>query len=738
MLGGKGSRFALAVTIIGVILTISMPTTAQGQEALEGLNLPTLLTADEVVYDEGLGIVTARGNVEISQEDRVLIADVVNYNFQSGVVTASGNVNLLEPSGEVVFAEYVELSDDLREGFIRDIRVLLTDQSRIAAASGERREGRYVIFRKGVFSPCKLCRDDPQRAPLWQLKANEIVHDQEDKTIQYRDAWLEMFGVPVVYTPYLEHPDPTVKRKSGFLAPSFGASGNLGAVVEVPYFWAIDDHSDATFNPLITTKQSVVLAGQYRQFFETGKVKFEGSATIAKRETRNNENKKDQFRGHIDSQGKFDLDPTWRTGFDVRLATDDTYLRLYNFSASSTLANGAYIEGFRGRNYAAASASFFQGLREGDDNDLSPIVAPLLSYSFESEPGIVGGKYNLDTSLMVLSRLQGRQSRRLSITGGYELPYTSPAGDVYTLVTQLQADGYFTRNVDPGSADVNPSPSDDSNTTGRLFPQMALKWQYPFVQPHETWNQIVEPIAQLVLAPTGSNPNAIPNEDSLGIEFDDTNLFNLNRFAGFDRVDSGSRIDYGLNWQAEGRGLGNVNAFIGQSYRFSNPDDDLFDSGSGLDSRLSDIVGRVSANPIPELALLYRFRFSKDDLESRRSEVDASIGPKALNAQISYIFVKSEEEAIGFEDREEIFLRFNSRLTNNWSAFVTHRRDIFESQTLSTSIGLTYEDECFEIRTVAARTEFRDAEITPEDSIFFTINFKHLGGFSTPEFVTGG
>ena len=144
--------------------------------------VPILFSADEVTHDGALGIVTARGNVEINQGGRTVMADTVNYNQRTGVVTASGNVRLLELDGTVYFAEFVELSDDLREGFIRDIGVLLTDKTRIAAASGTRRDGRVTVFRKAVFSPCELCREDPSKPPLWQLKADEVIHDQEERS----------------------------------------------------------------------------------------------------------------------------------------------------------------------------------------------------------------------------------------------------------------------------------------------------------------------------------------------------------------------------------------------------------------------------------------------------------------------------------------------------------------------------------------------------------------------------
>ncbi|MEO3429654.1 LPS assembly protein LptD [Pelagibius sp. CAU 1746] len=696
-------------------------------EALE--NTPALITADELTYDEENGLVIARGNVEISQSDRVLLADEVTYDINQDIVTAEGNITLVEPSGDTVFADFVELTGDLREGFIRDIRILMADKTRIAAASGTRTGGNRTEFSKGVFSPCELCRDDPTRAPLWQIKAAEVIHDQEAKDVIYYDAWLEFFGIPVLYTPYLEHPDPTVDRRSGFLAPTVGSSDFLGYALEVPYFWVLDDDKDLTVAPILSTEQGVNLTGEYRQLFTDGELRAAGSATIADREESGGNVAKDRFRGHIDAEGQFELDQTWRWGFEAKRSSDDTYLRAYDFDSSRTLTSTAYLEGLKGRNYAAVRGFAYQGQRSSDRNNELPIVAPLAEYDFVSEPnlfGLPGGYITADTSLMALTRIEGRDSRRLSFVGGYHLPYTSPLGDIYEVTAQVQADGYWTHGVVPGSSSVNPSNAPGGETTGRVFPQFAVKWRYPWVRQDGSFRQVVEPIVQAVLAPNGSNPSEIPNEDSQDFEFDDTNLFKLNRFAGHDRVDSGTRFDYGIKWTGAFGESGSAGAFIGQSYRL-NENRDVFAEGSGLEDKFSDIVGRVQVKPLKDLDLLYRFRLDKDDLNAQRSELDANIGPPALNLDLSYFFINKDGGTDEFGDREEIRFGISSRISENWTVGFSHRRDLISDQSLRSAISLAYQDECFLIEGVAQRSNYRDRDIEDDDSIFVRVVFRHLG-----------
>jgi LPS-assembly protein len=698
---------------------------------------PVLLQADEVRFDEALNIVTAIGNVELAQGERVVKADTISYNINTGLVSASGNVALLEPTGDTVFAEYVELTDEMAEGFIDEIRVLMSDGvTRVAADSGLRTGDNRTEFRRGVFSPCELCVEDPSRAPLWQIKSARVVHDQQEKTVTYNDAWLEFFGVPVLYTPYFEHPDPTVDRKSGVLAPTIGSSSALGPTLQVPYFWVIDPQSDLTVAPLITGKEGVVLTGQYRRRFEDGFVNIAGSGTIGDR-TKNEDGvpveETNVFRGHIDATARFDIDDNWRWGAEVERVTDKDYLRFYDFDSPRSLTVNPYAEGFFGRNYAAINAYSFQGLRANDNNDLTPIVLPLAEYHFISEPGALGDTFFFNTNAMILTRQQGRESNRISVKGGWKLPFIGPLGDVYTLTANLQADGYRTDDVDPNNNLVDSPNGGDSEFAGRIFPQLALDWRYPFVQSMGKIQQTLEPTVQLIAAANGKNPGKIPNEDSQDLEFDDTNLFRLNRFTGYDRVDSGSRVAYGLNWSARHADGGMVTAFLGQSYR---PSDNagLFSPTSGLDENFSDFVGKLEVAYDDLFHGLYRFRFDKDDLQSQRSDLQARLSVGPVDVNLGYVFTVGDRTSLqsgGFGDREEITGRIRTKLGRYWSAFASHRRDLIADDSLSTRAGVVYQDECFLIEAAGERKFYRSATRDSEDIVYVRVIFKHLGEFAT-------
>ena len=684
-----------------------------------------LLKSDEMTFDESLGLVVARGNVEISQGARVLMADTVTYNQKTDIMTASGNVSMLEPTGDVLFSDYAEFTDDLKTGTINSIRMLMTDNSRLAANGGRRLGGVTTEMTKAVYSPCELCSQDPSRAPLWQIKAVRVTHDAVAKSVEYRDATLEMFGLPVLYLPYFSHPDPTVKRQSGFLFPSYGSSSDLGTFIRVPYYWAISDDKDLTFSPTYTTSQGMVWAGEYRQRLVNGEFQFSGSYTEPTDPPVGADT-----RGHIRGRGRFDIDDTWRTGFNLDRATDDTYLRRYGFGSNNkTLISNAFVEGFSGRSYANLQAMTFQGLRVTDDPGKTPLILPMADYNFRGTPDNSGARWNFDASVLSLTRDEGTSSARLSTKTSWNLPYVASTGEIYGVTASLQADAYNVSDVtDPTYG------RQDDGYTGRVFPQLKLDYRYPFSKQSGSVTQLLEPIAGMVISPRGGNPAKLPNEDSQDIEFDDTNLFADSRFTGVDRVEGGQRLLYGLRGGLYGEGGGSTTAFVGQSYRLN--DDSEFAPGTGLSDQLSDVVGRLTISPTNTLDIMYRFRANAEDMTSRRNEVKLGIGNASkLRLDLSYFFIDADPSNTQFGDREEVYASLQGGITKHWSAFAFTRNDLADDGGfLGVGAGLRYIDECLIFQTSMTRRFTYDRDVVPSTTLLFQFVFKNLGDFQTSAF----
>ena len=680
----------------------------------DGADISVHLSADEMNFDQEKGLVTAIGNIEIIHEGRRLLADRIIYDQKTGVVSAFGNVQLLEPGGEKIFGEQMQISGDLKDAVIKGIGIILTDRARIAASGARLSGGVTTEMRQGVYSPCNLCKDDPDRPPLWQIKAVKIIHDKNSRTIEYRDAWLEIMGFPVAYTPYLSHPDPTVKRESGLLVPSFGNSSDLGFIAQLPYFYNISPTSDATITALITGQEGSGAIGEYRRRFLNGTL--EATASLVGGDS------EEDVRGHIDAEGRFDIDDTWRWGFDLNRATDDTYLRRYGFSSPASLNTRIFAEGFRDRNYFSANGYAFQGLRSTDDSDLEPLVLPLVDFNHLSAPDRFGGQTVLDVSFLAIARDGGTDTRRLSIRPGWQLPFKGPLGDVYMLSLSLNTDLY---QVDHLARTQKP---EFSGVSGRIVPQIMLDWRFPFVRNEGSVSQVIEPIAAAFYSPYGGNSNKIPNEDSTELEFDDTNLFSANKFSGLDRVEGGPRISYGLKWGLYGKGGGSTNLFVGQSWRPRS--DDTFAANSGLEENFSDLVGRVHITPGPYLNLIYRTRLAADNFTPKRNEVSFDAGVPAFRVNANYVFIEQQADS-EFSGREEINLSLQSQLNKYWRTSFSGIRDLATDELRTLGASLVYENECVIFTTKASRSFFQDRDLTPTDQVTVNIVFKTLGEIRT-------
>jgi LPS-assembly protein len=731
----RADRFAIGRWLLRVLpaaVALAVPVWGAAAQQGETENAGTapqsqaVISADEISYDEAQQLVVASGNVEIAHGERILLAETVRYDQRNDSVAATGNVVVLEPSGEVMFADYVELSDQLRNGVIEDIRILLADDSRFAANGARRIDGRRTIMKRAVFSPCRVCEDEPTRAPVWQLKAGTIVYDQESRNIQYTNAWLELLGIPVAYTPYLTHPDPTVERRSGLLTPELGASTVFGGFARVPLYLVINDSTDVTIEPIFTVREGAILAFEYRQHFNNGAMEFSGSATEADRETGDPANPiiPDDQRGHLFATGRFDLNDNWRWGFDYRRASDATYLNRYDFfgTPGNTLESNLYVEGYHGRTYTAGNFYGYQDLGLADVID-EPLVAPILDHNYMSEADSIGGRWAFDANIRNHIRSDATDSRRLSLKAGYMVPFVAGFGLITKLSASVAADGYhYDQRLVDGQIENNV-------TVGRVIPRLAAEWRIPFVRGTEGIRQLIEPMAAVIIAPNNGNPREILPEDSVVFELDDTNLFSEDQVPGIDRADLGQRAVYGLNAGLYGERGGRLTTFIGQSYRVSS--DGNKDLTTDLRGGQSDYVGRLEVVPNKYLDLLYRFRLSEQDFDLHRSELGVTAGPPAFRLSGNYIYIPSEVSSGVFPDREELTATFDTELTDFWSVGLETRQDLTPAGgPLEHVARITYEDECFQLELGYRRKFTSSLEIEPSTTIWLQLAFKSLGNVS--------
>jgi LPS-assembly protein len=751
-----------------LLVDASIPAAAQlnsGSSSQADQNAPIVFRADEVEYDEQLALTVARGHVEISQSGRVLLADTVSYNQRTDTVTASGNVSFSQPTGEIVFADFMELRDSMSEGFAKNVRMLLADRSRLAANTARRTNGNRTELRRGVYSPCDLCKNDPSAPPAWQLKAREIDHDKELQLIEFRDATMEIDGWPVFYSPYISAPDPSVKRASGFLMPSIGGSNTLGANVTIPYYWVLGPDKDLTLTPRFMTQAGVLLTADYRERFGNGILDALASVNHSNVGFgSSSSNVGEQWRGQINEHSVFDLDETYRTGLDVQRVSDQTFLTRFGFGNPllNAMTSRGYLEGFEERASTDINTYAFQPLLPGIGDSTQPIVLPVANRNWQSQPDALGGRWNLNGNLLDIVREVGTQTRRLSLGSEWNRTFHDGIGGQYNFSAGLRGDGYWINNLSPVSNPDLPSaffsvdkqaaaaPTATNFLTGRAFPQVGLVWRYPLVHRGEVMTELIEPIAGGFAGPSSGNRRNIPDEDSLSFNFSDTDLFRRDRLAGYDILDTGQRVDYGTKLGLYDNDGGSYRLLIGQSYR-AQPN--LFlPPGSGAENRLSDVVGRVVLSPVSYLDLIYRFRFDTSPLADRVQQVGLNAGPQSLRVSGSFIYLPPQLQGevvtnpatgqnVLYGKREQLNFNVTAKLTRYWSLQGSQTVNLNNSTTfvngvatpssagasLYASLSAIYQDECMAFIGSVTQSGIRNGDVTPGVSVLFSVVFKNLG-----------
>ncbi len=698
---------------------------------------PLLLQADELIYDNNNNRVTALGNVEIYYNDYTLLADKVIYDQGLNRLSAEGNVRIKEPSGAIINAERITLTDDFREGFIQSLKIVSDDDSRIAAARAIRVDGNTTIFERGVFTPCKPCERHPDKAPLWSVKAAKIVHDQGEKQIYYENATFDILGMPVVWLPYFTHADPTVKRRSGFLIPGYGQSEDLGHTVTIPYYLTIAPNMDLLFDPMYSEKQGVLYKGEWRHRLANGAYNLKFAAIDQHAGSEIDPNHVGS-RGSLQSTGRFTFGSWWTAGWHATLESDDTFRRFYKLDniLKTDRISTAYIEGISDRNYLGAFAYHFGGLIADDISNSEAIVHPLIDYNYIFSDPVVGGELSFDANLISQTRQDGADNNHVITRINWRKQFIDQAGQVFTPFAHLRGDVYQVSNV-PNL--TNPFTSDDEFIS-RGMATAGLQYQYPFVTRTANASHVVEPIAQIIARPDSTIQDDIPNEDAQSLVFDDTLLFDIDKFSGYDRIETGVRTNVGVQYTIQQNSGGSMRAIFGQSYHLAG--DNEFFQRTGLESDRSDFVAGLYIEPNEHILLISQSRFDDQTFELQREDLYALARYGPFSGSLTYAFIRDSLAGSNTVplNEQEIVARADLQLTERWSLSGGIRYDFEESSRMQDYVGLKYADECFTLSVRYSENFFQDRDLDPERGVFVRFELKHLGGFefktdSIDEFV---
>ncbi|MEM7620360.1 MAG: LPS-assembly protein LptD [Pseudomonadota bacterium] len=691
---------------------------------------PLLLQADTVTYDNKNNVVRAKGNVEIYYNGHALFADNVVYDRNANTLEVQGNVRLKEPSGAIISADQLQLTDDLREGFIRSIQIITADQARFAAESATQINESTTVLKKARFTPCKPC-EDQKRSPLWEIRAGQIIHRKDEKQIYFEDATLEFLGLPIAYLPYFTAPDPSVKRRSGFLMPSltFGEE-HTGSSFEMAYFFNLDPTYDFTFNPRITTKQGVLWQGHWRQRLKNGAYDIKFSA-IDELDP-DNDSPTDSFRGSIETRGLFQLSNWWNFGWDITTETDDTFRRLYDLDPSerTNRVSKIFLIGQSDRNYFEANLFQFSALSETDTSNASSFVHPVIDHSYVFKNPVIGGELSINSNMLSLSRDEGVDTSRALTEVKWRRTFIDSVGQTLTPFFSGRGDVYA---INSGFTDPINNTEGDDDFIARATGSAGATYSFPFVNRGNSGSFIVEPIAQVVARPDVDDQGEIPNEDARSLVFDDTLLFDTNKFSGYDRVETGVRANVGFRLTAQLHNGGYGKVVVGQSYHLAG--DNSFDEGTGLQTDRSDYVAGAYYEPNSNLTFISQGRFDEEDFTLKRADIYArgTYGP--ITGSVNYANIDATP-SFGIDEREELLAAASLKLSDYWSLFGSIRYNLEADETIQDSLGLKYSDECFVLSVSYNESFINDRDIETDQSVRFSFELKHLGGANFSSDIT--
>lgn len=693
--------------------------------------------SETLTYDRDADLVTAEGAVTVAREGYRLRADKVVWNRKTGEVLATGDVVAVDPDGNQAYGDQFAVTETLRDATIENVLIVLEGGGRLAAATAKREDG-VSTLRRSVYSPCAVENNCGPVTPLWRIKAVQVVHDPEKARISYRDAWLEIGGVPLLYLPRFSHPAAEGQKAPGLLTPDIRYDRLLGGTLITPYYVPFAPNEDLTITPYIFTAENPMLGLEYRKLFDAGPVKFGGLVTYTQRFGSEEpglevEGQGNAFRGYVYANGRFQLDPQWRFTFSGRGTSDDTFLRRYDISDDDVLRNFVRMERFTGNSYFAAEGWAFQGLRADDVGGQTPIALPLIEYRFTPDLRPLGGRIDVLANTLAITRTDGEDMQRALAQVRWSRLMTSRMGHRLTLTGQVRADAYHVNDTERSQFSVY---AGEDGWHGRVIPVAAADLSWPLATASLGGIVTLTPRVQLVASPFVEN-SAIPNEDSRAIELDDLNIFDLNRFPGYDRWDGGTRVTYGATWTLDRpRWRGSFD--LAQSYRFSTDADQQIPGGTGFEDRLSDVVGRFGIRYGRFVDLNYRFRLDQDDLAVRRNDIDLTLGTARTYIQLAYTRLNRDIAVEDLRDREEVRAAARWQFRRYWSVYGAaiidltstgedplSGRDGFEP--IRHRLGIGYEDECFAFSVAWKRDYVSDRDDRAGNSYLFRIAFKNLG-----------
>ncbi|MEO1489300.1 MAG: LPS assembly protein LptD [Pseudomonadota bacterium] len=660
--------------------------------------------AEQLAYDNQSDTVIARGNVVLRSDDRSVRADEVVWVRSEGRIFATGNIRLVDESGNQLFTDQIELTETFEAGAMSRLLIALRAGGRLAAQSATRGSDGTVLLTDAAYTACAVSDEAGcDKNPSWRITAQKVEFDQEANKVRFEGAMLELFGARLLPLPGLVlRTDGSAE--TGFVNPDIRFTQVNGVEFSSRYYWRLADNRDLTLGAFVYSDVAPMASAQYRELTEKGAYQVTGYLTASSlvEDFGAEATEESDLRGYLFANGRFQFDEAWSLAGSVRLASDRTFLRRYDLSRDDRLRSTVNLERIDKRSYLSLAGWATQTLRINAEQGQIPLAVPAFDYRYLVEDPILGGQIQLQANTLSLVRDDGQDTQRAFAGARWDLRTLTGLGQLVTFSALARGDVYHTDNVAATQTEVYRG---EEGFRGRAIATAAMDIEWPFVGEAFGGTQVITPRVQLAASPSIRNLD-VPNEDARAIDLEDSNLFALNRFSGYDRVEDGVRLTYGIDWELTKPGW-RVKTNIGQSYRFTG-ENEIFPDGTGLSERFSDFVGRTEIQYRNFLKFTHRFRLDKDNAAVRRNEIDAAIGSQRTYVELGYLRLNRDiDEVEDLLDREEIRAAARVAFNRRWSAFgsgvfnLTNEDEdpVFSPdgfEPIRTRLGIAYQDDCIE------------------------------------------
>ena len=729
---------------------------SQGNVEISDLN-GNILKANKATYDETKEVINTFGKTEVNlkegyklssknitynvkeremsssnksiftDEDKNYIeTSMFNYYIENNLFSSVGKIKIIDANKNKYFFKELHVDTKKKEIVGSNVSVVL-DQSTFGVSKES--DPRFVsndIFlskdkselSKGVFTVCKK-RDG--KCPPWSIKAKKITHDLAKKTIYYDHAVLKVYDVPIFYFPKFFHPDPTVKRQSGFLSPFITSSTTVGTGFETPYFWAISDSKDMTFTPKTYTKENILLLNEYRQAFRNGFLTLDTSYTEGYKET--SSTKTDGSRNHLFAN--LDLNFNENESFDknlsikVQTTSNNTYFRVHDINTALVDSSDTNLESEIKYNfskddmYFGLNANVYENLDVKNSSDKYEFILPNLNFGktfFTKKYGVVDFKSNA-----IYSNYETNKHKTFLTNDIIWNPYSyiSNRGFINTIEGMVRNTNYETKKTNEYK---------DDKTVNELSGVISYKSSLPLIKKNINFSNLFSPTIMFRYA-----PGHMRNLSAKDVHLNSANLYSLNKTSEIENgISAVLGFDYKIN---EKRGLEEKEKLaISVGQVFSNEKNKDIPSKSSLDQKMSDIVGEINYNFAQIGNIDYKFSLDHNVNDLNYNELSTKLDFGKVEFNLDYL---EQQNHIGNEHYASsgVTLNFND---NNMLNFSTKKNFKTDSTELYDLI-YQYEIDCLTAGMRYRREFYQDVDdLEPKDSLMFTITFVPFTSVNSP------